>query len=164
MKNENKLLICLRYEQYYLAKNQKVIKGKTKYHTMLNENSAGGVVVNNGKVILVFQNKTQTWALPKGHIDECESSEETARREIYEESGVSDLTFIKKLGTYVRGTKKNPNIKKQITIFHFTTTQNNLQPIDPENPEAKWILKNEVANMLSYEEDKNFFLNIINSL
>ena len=131
---------------------------------MVDEISAGGVVVNNGKIVLVFQSKTQTWALPKGHIDDGESPEETARREIHEESGINDLAFVKNLGTYVRGTKKNPDIKKQITILQFTTTQNDLQPIDPENPEAKWISIDKVADMLSYEEDKNFFLKIKNLL
>ena len=131
---------------------------------MVDEISAGGVVVNNGKVIVVFQEKTQTWALPKGHVDKGESVEETARREIYEEAGIADLTFVKKLGYYIRGTKKHPKIKKRISLLQFTTTQNKLKPIDPENPKAKWVPVNEVANLLSYEEDKNFFLKIKDSL
>lgn len=127
---------------------------------MIDEISAGGVVVRNEKVILVFQEKTQTWALPKGHVDEGESLEETARREIYEETGITDLTFVKELGSYGRGTKKHSEIKKQITLLLFTTTQSKLKPIDPENPKAKWVAIKEVANQLSYEEDKNFFLKI----
>jgi len=120
----------------------------------------GGVIINNGNVLIVFQNKTKTWTLPKGHIDNNESVEETARREIYEESGIKDLIFIKELGLYTRGTKKDLDIKKKITMLHFTTTETNLQATDPDNPEAKWIPIDKVADILSYDEDKNFFLKI----
>lgn len=127
---------------------------------MKKEISVAGVIVNRGKIAIVFQNKTNTWALPKGHVDKGESELETAKREIHEETGINDLTFVKKLGSYERGTRKHPDIKKKITVLLFTTTQNNLQPTDPENPEAKWVKINEVANQLSYKEDKNFFLKI----
>lgn len=49
--------------------------------------SAGGVVVNQkGEILVVNQDKT-SWSLPKGHIDNNESAEVAARREIYEECG-----------------------------------------------------------------------------
>ena len=127
---------------------------------MVDEISSGGIVINNGKLILVFQNKSQTWNFPKGHVKENETLLETAKREIFEESGVKNLTFIKKLGSYTRGTKNNPTLQKKITIFQFTTTQTNLQPLDPENPEAKWVLIEKAVDLLDYKKDKNFFLKI----
>src|SRR4051794_29324422 len=64
--------------------------------------SAGGVVTNaNGEVLVVNQRGT-SWSLPKGHIEEGEEALEAARREIYEESGLTDLALIKPLGTYRR--------------------------------------------------------------
>ena len=131
---------------------------------MVDEISAGGIIVNNKKIVVVFQKRTQTWSLPKGHIDETETPEETARREIYEETGIKDLTLIKKLGDYIRGSKKKPGIKKQIIFFHFTTNQIELKPIDDDNPEAKWIPIDEVVHLLDYEKDKKFFLKIKDSL
>ncbi|MFA7653598.1 MAG: M15 family metallopeptidase [Candidatus Magasanikbacteria bacterium] len=138
--------------------------GEANISKMLQEISAGGVVVNNDKVLVVFQDKTQTWALPKGHIDEGETPETAARREIYEEAGITDLIFIKELGSYTRGTKKHPDIKKFITISLFTTNQNALQPLDIENSAAKWVDIEEVADLLSYNEDKKFFLKFKDSL
>ena len=122
--------------------------------------SAGGIVVRNGEVVIVFQKDSQTWYLPKGHIKEGETIKETAKREIYEECGVNELNFVKELGSYVRGTKSNPNIKKKITFLHFTTTQTNLNPVDPDNPKAKWVLIDDIRDYLFYESDKNFFLKI----
>ena len=130
---------------------------------MAYEISAGGVVISNSKVIVVFQKRTQTWSLPKGHLNHNETLEETARREIFEETGVKDLIFIKELGSYIRSTK-DAKLRKKITLFQFTTKQTKLQSHDSDNPEVKWIDIDEVPKILSYEEDKNFFLKIKNLL
>lgn len=124
------------------------------------EKSAGGVIINEGKVVLVYQNKTKSWALPKGHIDNKESVLETAKREIYEETGIKKIDFIKKLGSYIRNTRISPEILKEITFLLFTTKEKELNPIDPENPEAKWVFIDEVEDKLTYKEDKEFFKKI----
>lgn len=88
-----------------------------KEELMREEISAAGVVVNGDKAVLVFQTNTHTWTLPKGHVDKGESLLETAKREIHEETGITNLAFVKELGSYVRGTRKDPNIKKKIAVF-----------------------------------------------
>lgn len=48
--------------------------------------SAGGVVINKeGKILVVNQN-SNSWSLPKGHTEEKESALEAAKREIYEKN------------------------------------------------------------------------------
>ncbi len=127
----------------------------TKFST-----STGGIVMNGSRV-LVVQQKAGTWSLPKGHVEPGESELETARREIYEESGVNELEYIRKLGSYQRHPLgKDGEVTttlKTIVLFLFTTTQEHLQPIDPENPEARWIEKEHVADILSHPRDKEFF-------
>jgi len=122
--------------------------------------SCGGIVLNKYNVAVVYQVKSDSWSLPKGHIDPGESKEQTARREIYEETGLTDLTFIREIGSYERGTKNYPDVRKKITFLLFTTNQTELTPIDPDNPEARWIPVEKVADTLSYEEDKEFFLKV----
>ncbi|HLD31613.1 MAG TPA: NUDIX domain-containing protein [Patescibacteria group bacterium] len=124
------------------------------------EKSSGGVVINNGRVILVSQRRTGTWSFPKGHWVSGETSEETARREIHEESGVRKLQFIKDLGTYQRGTTYRPDILKEISLLQFQTDEEILEPEDKENPEAIWVPLAEVESRLSYEEDKAFWQKI----
>lgn len=113
------------------------------------EISVGGVVVNKGKAVVVFQEEMGTWALPKGHMEGGESEEESARREIEEETGITDLKFVKKLGSYTRGTRKDSGVKKNITFLYFTTDQKELDPLDPENPVAKWVKIDEVSTCLA---------------
>jgi 8-oxo-dGTP pyrophosphatase MutT (NUDIX family) len=57
-----------------------------------NAMSAGGVVYRMGRegveIVLVGRSRQQLWALPKGTPDEGESVEETALREVREETGL----------------------------------------------------------------------------
>jgi ADP-ribose pyrophosphatase YjhB (NUDIX family) len=131
--------------------------------------SAGGVVTNHeGEVLVVSQNGT-AWSLPKGHIDPGEDALVAAKREIYEESGIRDLEFIRELGSYERHKigvdgGDDPSDLKVITMFLFRTSQKSLRPIDPDHPEAKWVEKAEVARLLTHEKDKEFFRSVARTL
>ena len=124
----------------------------------------GGVVVNtNGDILVVSQHGT-SWSLPKGHVEPGEDFLTTAKREIYEESGVVDLEYIDDFGSYERLGGKNLDQLKHITIFLFKTKQFDLKPIDPHNPEARWVPKEEVVNLLTHEKDKEFWLSVKNKV
>jgi 8-oxo-dGTP pyrophosphatase MutT (NUDIX family) len=124
--------------------------------------SAGGVVTNDeGKVLVVSQRGT-SWSLPKGHIDSGEEALDAARREIYEESGIRDLELIRELGSYERykigvNGEDDRSELKAITMFLFRTREKSLRPVDPDNPEARWVEKAEVARLLTHEKDREFF-------
>jgi len=133
--------------------------------------TAGGVVinVNSGHVLVVSQNG-DSWSLPKGHLEKGEGDLEAAEREIEEESGIARLTFVRELGSYERhgigygGKGERTDEMKTIVMFLFTTPQDDLRPIDPKNPEARWVPKEEVAALLTHEKDKAFFLSVLPSL
>jgi 8-oxo-dGTP pyrophosphatase MutT (NUDIX family) len=128
-------------------------------------NSAGGVVLNINKDVLIVNQNYDSWSLPKGHIDPGETAFEAAKREIYEESGIKDLKYIKDLGQYERyrialdGSDDNGELKK-ICLYLFTTKQMELKPIDPMNPEARWGSVDEVYNLLTHQIDKDYFLSV----
>lgn len=124
--------------------------------------SAGGIVLNRrGQVLVVSQHGT-SWSLPKGHIEEGEDPLAAARREIYEEAGVKELELLSELGSYERyklsatGGEDHSELKT-IHMFLFKTAQDALRPVDPENPEALWLDKAEVAGRLTHPEDAEFY-------
>jgi 8-oxo-dGTP pyrophosphatase MutT (NUDIX family) len=136
---------------------------------MIETRSAGGVVLNaEGKVLVVSQHGT-SWSLPKGHIDEGEDAVAAARREIYEESGVRRLEFVRGLGSYRRfrvgklGGEDESELKT-IEMFLFKTSEADLSPVDAENPEARWVEPGEVAGLLTHPKDKEFFLSVAGSI
>lgn len=57
---------------------------------MIEATSCGGVVIFRGKILLLyknFHNKYEGWVLPKGTVEEGEEHEQTALREVFEETG-----------------------------------------------------------------------------
>jgi len=125
--------------------------------------SAGGVVLNPNGGVLVVKQHGDSWSLPKGHIDEGETPLEAAKREIFEESGITDLTLVKPLFSYERfaigpgGVGEDRSMLKEIEMFLFRTSQTKLTPQDSANPEARWVLKNEVSKLLTHPKDREFF-------
>lgn len=64
---------------------------------MIEAVSCGGLVIFRGKILLLYKNyknRYEGWVLPKGTVEEGESHEQTAHREVCEEAGV-DATIIK---------------------------------------------------------------------
>ena len=119
--------------------------------------SAGGVVLNNKGLILVVNQNGTSWSLPKGHIEEGEDKLSAAKREIYEEAGITELHLVRELDPYQRykidvDGREDESELKTIYMFLFTTNQDELSPIDPENPEARWVDKGEVDQLLTHPE------------
>jgi 8-oxo-dGTP pyrophosphatase MutT (NUDIX family) len=60
--------------------------------------AAGGVVVHDGRVLVLRRPSRSEVRLPKGHVEPGEREEETALREVGEESGYADLVLVADLG------------------------------------------------------------------
>lgn len=132
--------------------------------------SGGGVVLNrDGKVLVVSQHGT-SWSLPKGHIEGNEKPIDAAKREIFEESGITDLEYVKDLGDYERnkiapdGLGEDESERKKIYVFLFKTKEDFLKPVDVENPEARWVSKEEVPELLTHQKDKDFFSGVLEQI
>ncbi len=109
---------------------------------------AAGGVVKNGKdeVLMIF--RRNNWDLPKGKIDDGESPEAAAVREIQEETGLNDV----KLGDFICFTyhtyeMKGKRILKKTWWYTMTTPEMTLTPQTSEDIEqAVWV---ELQNFLN---------------
>ena len=131
--------------------------------------TAGGVVLNEKGEVLVVNQRGNSWSLPKGHIDPGEDDITAAKREIAEESGITELDYIRPLGTYERfrigkNGGEDKSELKQMRFFLFRTKQTKLAPTDPYNPEARWVPRESVSELLTHPRDREFFLSVLSLL
>jgi 8-oxo-dGTP pyrophosphatase MutT (NUDIX family) len=128
---------------------------------MEREFSAGGVLVKRikGRPMLAAirpQGKPAgTWALPKGNIDPGERPEETAVREVLEETGVEGR-LLEKLGdvkyTYTR--RGGVRVFKIVSFYLLQAGRGRLGQIEErmriEVAEARWLPLDEAPGLLAY--------------
>jgi 8-oxo-dGTP pyrophosphatase MutT (NUDIX family) len=123
--------------------------------------SAGGIIINDRKQVLLINEGDGFWGLPKGRIENNEDALVAAMREIKEETGLSDIVFIKELGSYQRhpviSDVEDQSELKNITLFQFRTSQT-IPMSNEENNECAWFLLEDAANKISHSKDKEFFM------
>lgn len=119
--------------------------------------AGGGKVFNNkGEILFIYRN--DKWDLPKGKIEDNESIEDTALREVEEETKVNGLKIVKPLQTTYHIFKRNGRLQLKITYwFEMTSSYNGiLEPQEEEgitkvawlNPEQiKKAMENSYANI-----------------
>jgi 8-oxo-dGTP pyrophosphatase MutT (NUDIX family) len=123
------------------------------------ERSAGGVVVRGEQTIVIVPTRRgaqgqKVLALPKGHVDPGETPDQTAAREVREETGV-EASLVEKLGDvryfYQRGGRR---IFKRVTFYLFEYLAGSLDDHDDEVEEARWIPLSEAVRALSYDGER----------
>ncbi|MEN9337193.1 MAG: pyrophosphohydrolase [Bacteroidota bacterium] len=123
--------------------------------------AGGGLVYNKeGKVLFIYRNGK--WDLPKGGIEKNEDIEETALREVEEETGVDQLKITRKLQKTYHIFKRGGKYRLKIT--HWFEMKSNFegtpQPQINEGIEkVAWLSPEEVRTALgnSYENIKLLF-------
>ncbi|MGN6188484.1 MAG: NUDIX hydrolase [Conexibacter sp.] len=123
------------------------------------ERSAGGVVVRGDEAIVIVPTRRgaqgqKVLALPKGHVDPGETPDQTALREVREETGV-DAALVEKLGEvryfYQRGGRR---IFKRVTFYRFEYLGGSLDDHDDEVEVARWMPLREAVQALSYDGER----------
>lgn len=124
---------------------------------------AKAVLVNDKKVLLlknVQKNRKSTWDLPGGGLEEGESLVEALKREVREETGITNFTT----GEVLDVRPLHENVKKDIgllfVIFLCKTEENSVR-LSEEHGEHKWITKrgiNKITQDSPYEYYKEAVL------
>jgi 8-oxo-dGTP pyrophosphatase MutT (NUDIX family) len=127
--------------------------------------SAGAIILREVegklKVALAHHPRTiKSWVLPKGHVEEGESLEQAALREIYEEAGLDTVQLIKHLGTMTRQSVKSNGDVEQKTIHVYLAyapdDRQSQAPTDPKFIEVDWFSPGEAIELLPYEGERAF--------
>jgi len=123
---------------------------------VVHEHSAGGILVEDGRVLLVKTKNLrgeEVWTFPKGLLEPGESPREAALREVFEETGF-EAEILRPLGTteywFVREGRR---VKKRVDWFLMRPLKRVKEP-DWEVEGVEWVDLEEAARRLRYRSDR----------
>ena len=149
----------LHYINLYHKKEEKLEKFLKKKLPVVQ--AAGGLVYNHKKEIL-FIYRNSKWDLPKGGVENNETIEEAAVREVEEETGVQHPKIKDFIAKTYHVFKRNGEFKLKITHWYemYTDYDGHLTPqLEEGIKKAKWknFEKSQKALRDSYENIKLLF-------
>lgn len=143
-------------ESEKVNKRVKMIEEKLKLKKVI---SAGGIVVRNNpnkQILLTIFTHINGLGFAKGHVEEGETYEQTAIREVTEETGLTQLSIIKKLGVFNRlGSEIDRTlVDKDIHMFLIKSDR----PDFHQQAEEKygWFDIDEAISKMAIKEDREF--------
>jgi 8-oxo-dGTP pyrophosphatase MutT (NUDIX family) len=123
---------------------------KTEHHR-----SAGGLVVQGPLILLISTQGGRRWQLPKGHIEPGETPEETAVREVREETGV-DSRMVEKLDDIRYWyTRDGARVLKVVSFFLLAYRSGSVRDYQRDEVDgAEWIPLDEAPERLAYKGER----------
>ncbi len=119
---------------------------------MEQEKSCGAIVINKNNKILLVHHNAGHWDFPKGHIENGETEEQTAIREVKEETNI-DIIINNKY-RYTTSYSPKENVMKEVVYFLAQNIDEDKKPQLEEVSEVKWFTLEEAMNTITYENSK----------
>ena len=112
--------------------------------------------VGDGAEVLLIKDSYGRWTWAKGHIEEGETPEEAAVREISEETGLKELKILKELGKQEYFfTLKGEKTFKTVHVFLVEASGGEELNIQiSEIQEGKWYSPEDALDRIEYKDSK----------
>lgn len=140
-----------RFKQYFN-------KRKPSIQEIVREPTAGGIVYrrnDDGAVeILLIQDAKNRWTIPKGHIEEGETAQQTAKREIGEEAGLQETEIIGWLGKIHFRYRRIDKLVLMTTQIYLVKALGDTDAIQKEEwmNGIKWFSFHDALDVIEYED------------
>ncbi|WP_277609074.1 NUDIX hydrolase [Rhodococcus sp. CH91] len=128
------------------------------------ETSAGGLVVDGlggppEKLCAALIGRTDRrgrllWSLPKGHIEQGETAEETAMREVHEETGVRSSVLAELGSIDYWFVTEGRRVHKTVHHYLLRYLGGELSDADVEVTEVAWVPLRELRTRLAYADER----------
>ena len=121
------------------------------------EKSCGDVIAcrdgEQDRILLIRHRNGGHWAFPKGHVEKDETEEQTARREILEETGLQDITLDTNF-RYVNTFSPKPGVMKDVVYFAARTASSDVTVQQEEVLDYAWDTPEDALERVTYANDR----------
>ena len=120
------------------------------------EFSAGGLVIQEGKILLIQAENLGgeiVWAFPKGHGRKGESAQQTALREVQEETGYL-CRIVRELNPTMYFFRDRSRLIRKTVRWFLMEPLEQIGAHDNEVSQIAWVPLEEVESRLSYASDQ----------
>ncbi|MBJ61584.1 MAG: diadenosine tetraphosphate hydrolase [Euryarchaeota archaeon] len=114
-----------------------------------------GLILRNGDLILLLRYPQGHWGFPKGHVEENDSShQDTAIRELEEETGITDVEIIGNWFTSTKYTYMKKNIPTEKEVHWFPAKTNSMDiSLSEEHTDYIWIDMDSAEEIITFKEE-----------
>lgn len=126
----------------------------------IEKRSAGGIVYFEGKILAIHATLQEEIIFPKGTIEGNETPEQTAIREVLEETGYKTVIKVP-LGSITYEFDEDDGKHYRKTVYHYLLELEDpaLDPMpnrmDGEDFENVWLTPEEAVNQLTHDDSKD---------
>lgn len=124
---------------------------------------AGGVVFGPDGKVLVLGHVDGTWVFPKGHLEQDESSQATALREVAEEAGVT-AELVKGAPTWTTSYRNSRGVPRTITWYACTTNATAVHLTEHVFPRGGFYEPAHALALLTHRSDKDLLASVLEAV
>ena len=139
-----------KFKKYFNKKNQiqEIVREPTSGGVIFRRDKGGGVE------ILLIQDGKDRWTIPKGHIEEGETAEQTTIREIGEEAGLTNIEVYGWLGKINFRYRRVDKLVLMTTQIYLVKALGDTDAIQKEEwmNGIKWFKFNDALDAIEYED------------
>lgn len=130
---------------------------KPSIQEIVREPTAGGIVFRHGEKgieILLIQDAKDRWTIPKGHIEEGETAQQAARREIGEEAGLKQVDILGWLGKIHFRYRRIDKLVLMTTQIYLVRAKGDTNAIQKEEwmNGIEWFPFHDALDAIEYED------------
>lgn len=137
---------------------------KNQIQEIVREPTSGGIIFrrdkDGGVEILLIQDGKDRWTIPKGHIEEGETAQETTVREIQEEAGLGDVDVLGWLGKIHFRYRRIDRLVLMTTQIYLVRAKGDTNAIKKEEwmHDIKWFKFYDALEAIEYEDIEKLML------